>query len=674
MQDIQTQAITTYQNNILFFQEKYPEIHQKISILSEAIEAGKYPQKYSLEYKNNAFDILDTQTNEYLYGETSSLEHAKQATQEINFKKNEGVIETFYNYQFTKEAIEYANQEDPTVSQYVLTAPIVQFSRDLISKEKTMMKKIYKFIFFGVGLGVHLTEIHKKIEAPMYFIIEDNLEIFRLSLFVTDYSLLGKKSELYFSIMKNRDRFKEDFEAFYHNSFIRNNYIKYSLFYPTYKRKIADIQSFLVTQSHLTYPQNKLLLKSTNVLHSIKESYKFFDITHHYKNTPFSEKPVVLVAAGPSLSKEISWLQKNAPYVTIVALFMTLPLLEKHNIKADIIFHVDENMDIIDKTIKKLENKEILKESFFFLAPSIQCSHFLKITKKENIYLFEDRTRYRFKKGALEAFSVGEVSYALSLLWDTQKLYLLGLDLALDPETKQTHADGHNSNNANTQQTLQNIDDSDSVSLRGTEISIRGNFRESVLTTPLFDMSRMMLDIFTERYKQQEQEVYNLSDGAYFTNTIPKRTADIDFTQLYPLKKATDPTIAAFFNKNADAILDKDEIEALHIRIKDALYKRSLIEEFSKKKAPTLSQFQTSFTNMATQLIAPASQEVHELSQIYVIYLENIGGYIGDFFNTSNLPNPKRNIKLFQKILVTQLLKIIDKYIEGLNEVEEILS
>jgi len=666
MQDIQTKAITTYQNNLNYFQETHPEIYKKIDLLSQALEQGSYKENYSLEYKDDYFDILDTRSGEYLYG-SSSIKLAQEAAKKVNYTKTDAVIETFYNYNFSAETIKTVNEADPTLSKFILTAPVVQFSRDLIDKKTSKMKKIYKFIFFGVGLGLHINEIHEKIDAPMYMIIEDNLEIFRLALFVTDYSAIGAKNELYFSIMENKDDFQNTFSHFYHNSFIRNNYIKFSLLYPHYKNKIANIQTFIVTQSNLTYQQDKLLKKNLNVLHSIQEKYKFFDISHHYKDTPFSQKPIIILTAGPSLNKNMKWLKTNAPHAIVVALFMILPLLEKNNIKPDIIFHVDENMTIIDKNLQKIQNKDFFKESFFFLAPSIEISHFLTIAKKENIYLFEDRTRYRFNKGYLEAYSVGETSYALSLIWDAKELYLLGLDLALDPETKQTHADGHAS--AKSKRNLQELGSDTSVSLRDTELVIKGNFRELISTTPLYDISRITLNRFTQKYKKSHQHIYNLNDGAYFTDTIPTHSETISLKNFKVKNIDLSQKIGNFFNANASAIPDKEELAGLNFRIQNAYKKRDSILEFAKKKAPTMEQFKNSFTEMATELITHPDNGLHELTQIYVTYLENIGGFIGDFFNTSNIPNPKRNIKQFQKIIAKQLLKIVDKYIEDLQKI-----
>ncbi len=668
MQDVQNKAMITYQGNLLYFQENHPELYNKIGLLSQAIEMGQYKENYSLEYKNGYFDVLDLNSGHYLYG-ASSTDLAKKATDDITFDKTNGVIETFYNFSFDEKAVELAQESDPTESQFVLTAPVVSYVSNLLPKQTSTMKEIYKFIFFGVGLGIHLGEIDKKAKAYMYLVIEDNLEIFRLSLFTTDYVSLANDSELFFSIMDDEATFKNTFDQFYHLSFIRNNYLKYSVFYPEYRKKITDIQNFIITQTSLTYPHNKLLLKNITVLDSIEKEYPFFDISHHYNETPFSSYPVILVAAGPSLVKEIQWLQKNAKHAIIVALFMTLPILEEYGIEAHIVVHIDENMDIINRTIARLKNKQYLQNSYFFLAPSIQCDTFLQLTKKENIYLLEDRTRYRFNKGFLETYSVGELTYTLTLLWDVHELYLLGLDLALDAQTKQTHASGHNS--ANGKSKLQKADESDSLSLRESELEIKGNFSQTVPTTPLFDMSRRLIDTFGGKYIQTHQKVYNLNHGAYFIHTTPTHAKDVDLTSSQIITETILHKIQKFFTQNASAIMDIDEKEALKERVEDTLKKKQRIQEFAQQKMPTMSQFHNYFSTLGEELIASPSQHFNELAQVYIIYLENIGGYIGDFFNTQNIKNPKKHIKKFQKILISQFLKIADKYLESLEKINK---
>ncbi len=661
MENIEQKVLQTFQNNLILLSEKYPEVYKKVDLLNQAIENGSYKEKYALEYKNEGyFDVLDTTSNEWLYG-SSSIEKAKEAAKEINYRKDKGSIETFYNYSFSKEAIKKANEEDPTSSQFVLTAPLISFVNELIDKS-TKMKRIFKFIFFGVGLGVHIDTIHERIKSPMYLIVEDNLELFRLSLFVTDFSTIAKDSELYFAIMSDDNEFKQEFDKFYHNSFIRNNYIKYSLLYPNYREKIAKIQNFIVTQSSNTYLHDKLLQKNLGVVEAVKNHFSFLDISKHYgENSIFVKRPVVFVAAGPSLTKEIEWLKTNAPFVTIVALFMTSVILCEAGIKPDIIVHVDEGYLPVQKTLNRIEDKNFFEKSVFLLSPSVEMELFLTIKEKSKIFVFEDRTRYRFNKGFLEGFSVGEIGYALSLLFGTKDIYLLGLDLALDPETKTTHAKGHlSSENKNT---TYEATSSDAVSLRDSEFWVKGNFVEKVPTLPLFDMSIHMVNNFTNKFKKSYQTVYNLNNGAFFIDTISKKTKDVHLKSFKKKDESFIESIYKFLKENSSSQMDKDERIAFGHRVNEAKEKKSKIELFASQRYPSMDQFQKAFVDLAGYLIIPQDEKTNEISQIFIIYLENIGGYIGDFFNTVNLENPKRNIKKFQKIIAFQFLKIIDKYL-----------
>ena len=73
---------------------------------------------------------------------------------------------------------------------------------DFLDQKKKRFKKIDKFIFLGTLLGRHIPRIAQKVDAKMYLVLERNLEIFRLSLFTVDYTLLAKKGVV-FSVMDN---------------------------------------------------------------------------------------------------------------------------------------------------------------------------------------------------------------------------------------------------------------------------------------------------------------------------------------------------------------------------------------------------------------------------------------------------------------------------------------
>ena len=90
---------------------------------------------------------------------------------------------------------------DISANSYSGAAGLINYSNKYADKEKTTMKKLYKFIFLGVGLGLHLTTIHEKLQSNVYFIVEEDLELFRLSLFVTNYKDMSSHgAQLLFSI------------------------------------------------------------------------------------------------------------------------------------------------------------------------------------------------------------------------------------------------------------------------------------------------------------------------------------------------------------------------------------------------------------------------------------------------------------------------------------------
>ena len=65
------------------------------------------------------------------------------------------------------------------------------------NQNKRSLKKIDKFIFLGTLLGRHIPKIAKKVNAKAYLILEKNLEIFRLSLFTVDYTVLARNGAIY---------------------------------------------------------------------------------------------------------------------------------------------------------------------------------------------------------------------------------------------------------------------------------------------------------------------------------------------------------------------------------------------------------------------------------------------------------------------------------------------
>jgi len=231
---IEEQAQATFLKNMAFFQANHPDVFKKLTAFETAISKEYYTPKYELEYRDEGyFDVQEIATGRWLYEVVDSKTYAKMAADDISYKKTENLFETFKHLELSEETIKkFYQEEDITSSTLSTTISIIDYWNKNFSSPSFSMKKLYKFIFIGTGLGTHLISIHEKIQSNVYFIIEDDLELFYLSLFVTDYSLLTNNNAiLIFSIFNDDKEFFYKTKQFLHEMFMYNHYLKFFLFF-----------------------------------------------------------------------------------------------------------------------------------------------------------------------------------------------------------------------------------------------------------------------------------------------------------------------------------------------------------------------------------------------------------------------------------------------------------
>ncbi len=190
---IVNQVTTTYQNNLTYFEKNQTELFYKITSLDFAIDAKHYKEKYALEYTDEGyFDVKELESGLFLYDEDS---------------------------------VAYAQSVVPP---------------------KEDICQIQKVIFFGTGLATHIPMIHQNIDTPStYLIVEDDIELFRLSLFVVDYAQLAKSVSLSFSVMQNDEAFKDTFTSFYKKEESLNDFIQYFVFSSYYMQKSEEVKMLI---------------------------------------------------------------------------------------------------------------------------------------------------------------------------------------------------------------------------------------------------------------------------------------------------------------------------------------------------------------------------------------------------------------------------------------------
>ncbi len=658
MQSIEDKAIEIYSKNMLYLLENHPKLAKDLQNLDLAMQENIYSSKFDLEYINDNFDIKNLQNNTYMY-DSNSDKITDDITKRINFKKDSGCIEGFGIYDISKLDIE--NKEEISTREDIY--PLMNYHIDNVSNSNKL-KEVRKFIFLGVGLGLHITKINQKINASDYLIIEDDLEIFKLSLFTTEYFNIAKKSRITFSILEDDFTFSKTFKIFLANNFAYNHLLKYVHLKNHSNNKIKLIQSAIANQDFMVFPYKKRLDLNIKPLTYLNNSYKFLDLHEYIKNNLFDDKPILVIAAGPSLKGNIPWLSENAHKFCIIAVSAVIKILYDNNIKPDIVTQVDTK-EVNYSYFEGFDAKEFLKDSILiFVASTID--KIINIFPKEQVYLFENLTSFNTGCIAPNTPCVGSFSTILGLILDAKEIYLIGLDLAFNQETMETHIDSH------TQNTKVDISKSSSTSLATTSMTIKGNFKDYIYTNPLLFSSIEKLNDLIPKIATDKQSIYNLSDGAKIDNTIPLKVSDIKIDKFVDIEKiGLQSSIHNILEDYTCVEMSKDDILLLKNNFEKTLEIRESLNLFSQKTSYNDSNiYIQKLINLLVDILSINNNDnkADGVIAVYYDYFVYILAIIEDFFNTEGTKGTKNHIKKINKLVQIGLYNIQDSYENALKE------
>jgi hypothetical protein len=662
MRSIEEKAIETYQKNLKFLEENNPQTWKKLQLLELAIYEGTYKENYVLDYKESYFDVQELKSQNYLYNTNSTL-LSQQLAKQVNYKKDSFIFDGFplyYQYE------QMQNQFDDKTQGLEDIYPLMSYYLENVHTTDEM-KEIEKFIFIGVGLGMHIFEVDQKINAEEYFIIEDDLELFRLSLFTTPYYKLANKT-LYFSIGDNKQDFIIKFQKFLENSFFKNKYLKYLHFSAHSQEKIKLIKNTLASQAFVSFPYKTNLDKYLRTLNYLNSGYNFLNLSKHFKSNQVTQKPLIILASGPSLNEQVlKWLQKNKHKFIILALSATLKTLYEHQIEPDIVTHLDGFKTSI-KHFEGFEQQKFLKNSIAIVG-GFTPSEVLQYFQKENIYIVEDHGTF-YNKGFDAA--TGPCVGSTSIIWSTtmgfESIYLLGIDFAVSP-TGDSHSQTHQ-----VTQKCYDINEFDklsqSISFRGDFFAVKGNFQKEVFTNPLFFTSIHALNTTLPALQVPTQKIYNLNNGAYIKHTIPKKIEELPLETLTPIKKQDlHSQLHKLLQNYSKKELSNDDIISLQKRLSFTKEIKEYIQNY--QTAPLSKQVQSYLYNLislALAILQSPTRENSNLVTLYDYYLSYTMPIIFDLFNTKQLKNEKKHIKKVDDILLKGMIKIEKIYEEALEK------
>ena len=603
--EIQQTLQEIFINNLNFFKQNHSLIYNKI------LEFER------LNIKSNSIDFVDDKfklinlSNKVNFYENEPFEDA------INRVNNFDLGSAFNLIKL--EPLEKRNHYENEINAY-------EYLNEFIKNFQNINIKINKFIFLGTLLGVHINDFHKYLKAKVYFIIEPNVEIFRLSMFMTDYKILSDNSKLFFAINENENELKEIAKKFLNYNYQYNNLIHFELAHKINEPLINQLTFIFTHLGEMRHPFSEHLI-SLNRFHNyfIKSNYNLLNISKTYNF--LANKEVLFLGAGPSLEKDLDFIYKNKNKLIIVAVAATLKTLEIRNIIPDIIITVDGQEIVKEQfNVKKSMYINSIILSSIKLDPTVY-----KLFKNSDIFFFQNSLNLIDDLGFITGVTVGDMGIDILLRLGVTNLFLLGIDAAIDSETGKTHASTHIfSKEINLKE---NINDNQ-IDFNKTIIYVKGNFQDSIPT--FMEYKEMIEEINLKLEKLNSNfSIYNLSNGAYFNNTIPTISSEINLT-----KKLNKINFKNNLLLNLNKISEKnlvDQFLKTYREERDILVRISLL----KKDDTFLDQFK----NIQKQYLSSISINILEK------YLELILPYY-NFTQKDNLSNKK-----FQK----QLDEIIHK-------------
>ncbi|MDF1878200.1 motility associated factor glycosyltransferase family protein [Sulfurimonas sp. SAG-AH-194-C20] len=613
-----------FTNNVKYLHQNHLNLYNRLLSYEKKIADGELLERYELTYEENGFDVYVKEDDNYLYAKNST-HFTNIMTQSVNDKKDES---TFKTYKILP--LDVAPQGYKFLFDFY-----TQHHQDSYH-----LKELQKFIFFGVGLGLHLSSISKKINAKMYLIVEDDMELFRLSLFTTRYYEIAQNSQLYFCIASKSPEFKITATKFLEDKHYYNQYIKFFEFIHHSEEKLNLFHTLTTTQSHLNFFYTSISEQYTKPLEYLKENYNFLNLTSQTLHEQFKKKPTLLLAPGPSLGKNIAWVKEHQDKFIIVALSATLLTLYEAGIRPDIITHFDGfERSIVH--LQKIPDKTYFDESIL-LTSAKTPKKVVAFFDKARVFFFESGTNFKEGFGEMSAFCAGSSTYLLLIAFEVQELYLLGLDLAVDAQTLQTHTDNYTYKQELSQES------SDTLDFRNSLIQTQGNFTQTVQTTPNFSISINAINEISQGLKKETQNVYNLSEGALLKGTKPFKTEDIILIQ--KPSTGTGLELLNIFTNNSQNYLSKQELAFL-LKMK----------QYNKKLLVVLEQYEQNnvhkeilniLIKLEKELTSATSKEAQIITLILQNYIRFSYTFIFDFFNTQEIMIETYQEQLFKKIIV----------------------
>lgn len=336
----------------------------------------------------------------------------------------------------------------------LLNIPLYKDDQEFQTKLEEMKHyREYLFLYmFGIGDGRLLASLLENKKHQNIVIIEPEIELLYIVLHLFDFvsDILSKRLILLTqeecSFIKFIELFHEKNAKFYMRVFhlhIPSEYYidqKYSAYEEVLSIALKSIKHISISFGN-NIGDTLLGLRHhiQNMMRMIHGS-KFSDFLNK-KNT----ETAIIVSTGPSLIKQLPFLKQYAPYVTIISVDASFPILVRNNIRPDIVVSMERD-EVTCRFFTETSQEE--QEGIIFVCASLQHKAVFDAIKNNNVLTVMRPFGYNYTFdlndfGYLCAgMSAANMAHELSTLMQFKQCLFIGQDLAYGSDGM-SHSKGH---------------------------------------------------------------------------------------------------------------------------------------------------------------------------------------------------------------------------------------
>jgi hypothetical protein len=391
---------------------------------------------------------------------------------------------------------------------FYVNSPIKTIVEQYEKIEKVYSRYPYLY-FYGLGNGVLQKLLLQKQNIERIVIIEPNIELIYIVLNLLDFKEEIESGKVIFEYSEDfsfikADRYAERNAKIYAKLY--NLQVIDEYYYRHYSPNITTInRTFLRAINHVVTAignsSNDTLVGLKHHVLNLPDMLKtpsFEDSREKFKNS----ENVVIVSTGPSLYKQLELLKEYQDYVTIFCIDASLPILQEHKIRPDVVFSL-ERVELTAKFYEKLD-KEFLKDTIFEIT-SIAHKEVLNKLDGMNVQIsmrpFEFLKYFGFKDWGYVGFgmSAANMAFECAFFAGFENIVFIGQDLSYAKDGR-SHSKGHTFG----EREIKPSDDN---------FLIEGYYGGEVITTRIWNLFLNFFEKHIAQIKEEGITTYNCTEG-----------------------------------------------------------------------------------------------------------------------------------------------------------------